>query len=355
VTVFERRFPRPGTSPGWLGEPGEDASASQIRVLRYGRGECEELETESVEQAFSMLDAEHVTWIDVVGLGDLKVLHTLEHDLGIHPLVLEDLVNVGQRPKFEAQEEYLFLILRLQHRVEALRAEQVGILVGPHWVVTVQQVEEDCFDVVRERIRSGAPRISVGGADYLAYALVDAIVDHFYPLLESYGERIEELEEELNRQATPETLQRIHQLKKDLMIMRRAAWPQREVVLAFERLESPLLRSETVIFLRDCYDHALQIIDLVDNYREHAADLKDLYMSTVSHRMNEIMKILTITATVFIPLTFVAGIYGMNFDPAASPFNMPELRWRWGYPGALLVMLAVAGGMLFFFRRKKWL
>ncbi|MDX1383013.1 MAG: magnesium/cobalt transporter CorA [Thermoanaerobaculia bacterium] len=356
MALFGHRYNRPGSAPGLVPSASRETTArAKLHLLDYDPDKLAEREVECVEDAFVHLDDGTVTWLDIVGIGDVETIEKLGEHLGIHTLVLEDLVNLGQRPKLEEYDNVLFIVLRLIHEGHAFEAEQISLLVGPSWVITLQEREGDCFSGVRDRIRQGRTRIRGSGSDYLAYALVDAVVDHFFPLLESYGERIEAIEDEIAAEPGQDTLARIHATKKELLVLRRAAWPQRDVVDRLERLESELVTAETRVFVRDCYDHAVQIMDIVDNYRDFAGDLADFYLSNLSHRTNEVMKVLTIMASIFIPLTFIAGIYGMNFNPDASPLNMPELNWRWGYPGALAAMVLLGVAMVVYFRVKRWL
>ncbi len=272
---------------------------------------------------------------------------------GFHPLALEDVLNVPQRPKVERYPNHLLIVLReIQYPMEP---EQFSLLLADRLVVTFQERPGDPFDPVRDRIRQGKGRIRSLGADYLAYALCDAVIDAFFPSLEKLGDMVEELEERVMAHPVPETLREIRETKRKLLEVRRAVWPARDAMNELVREEMPLIHSETKVFLRDCYDHSIQVMDMVETYREMAGSLVDEYLSAVSNRMNETMKVLTMMATIFIPLSFIAGLYGMNFDHQASPFNMPELYWRYGYPFVLFVMGVTAGGMVYYFRKKKWL
>jgi len=295
-------------------------------------------------------DARGVTWIDVTGLHDVELVAALGRHFGLHPLALEDVVNTGQRPKVEDYEGYLFLILRHFHDQEGeLLPEQISLFAMPGVVLTFQEVPGDAFEPVRERLRRGSGRVRSRGSDYLTYALIDALVDRFFPLLEDLGERIEDLEEELIHDPSSHSLDHIYRLRRDLLQLRRTSWPKRELINSLHRGDSHLVSDETRLFLRDCYDHAVEVMEIIETYRELAAGMLDVYLSSVSQRMNEVMKVLTIMATLFIPLTFIAGVYGMNFK------YMPELAWRWGYPASLGLMAVVAIGLLYYFRRKDWL
>ena len=350
------RHVTPGASPGALIAPKhKEIERPRLHVVCYGPDGCDEREVESLAQALPLIRHRQVTWIDVVGVQDVKLLEQLGQHFGLHPLALEDVMNVGQRPKLEEHEDHLFVIMRLLHLGTVLRVEQFSLFMTRDVVITLQEYEGDPFDGIRERIRSGSGRIRKSGADYLAYTLVDALEDSLYPVLETYGEWIEEIEEELLRDPAPQMLETIQRIKRDLLWVRRAAWPHREVISALERSDSKLIHPETKTYLRDAYEHSVQIMDVVETFRDLAGGLMDLYLSTLSHRMNEVMKVLTIMASIFIPLTFIAGIYGMNFDHDSSPMNMPELHWAWGYPVALGTMVVIGFGMVLYFRRKGWL
>lgn len=354
------RTVQPGGAPGQLIVPtGLDGEPVRFRVMCYREDTLEEAEVPTIEEALAFVDREQeaagVTWIDVVGIRDVDMLRKLGRRFQLHPLALEDVLNVGQRPKVEFFDDHIFLILRQLHFDEMLQVEQVSLFFTDRVVVTLQEWAGDPFEGVRQRIRSAAGRVRSSGADYLAYSLVDALVDSLYPVLEKYGEWIEALEDHILHSPDGDMLEKVHQIKRDLLWMRRTAWPHRELVQALERHESPLISDGVRIYIRDCYDHCVQIMDVVDTFRDLAGGLTDLYLSSASQQMNEVMKVLTIMASIFIPLTFIAGIYGMNFDSEASPWNMPELHWIWGYPVALGVMALIGLGMFFFFKRKKWL
>ncbi|MDX1631224.1 MAG: magnesium/cobalt transporter CorA [Thermoanaerobaculia bacterium] len=344
------RAKRPGTAPGTLEPPPERrVEEVAIQVMDFGAETLDEKTVEGVEELLPYRDSDSVTWIHVVGLHDVELLRGLGEAFGLHPLALEDVLHTVQRPKLDVYEDHLFLVLkRLEVREEELQSDQVSLFLTRGCVLTFHETKGDDFDAVRERIRKGN-RIRSSGADYLAYALVDALVDAFFPILERFGERIEALEDELIEEPTEETLERIHGIRRDLLTLRRSVWPQREVLTAFERQEPPLVRESTRVYLRDCYDHAVQILDLTETYRDLATGMLDVYLSRVSNRMNEVMKVLTVMASLFIPLTFIAGVYGMNFQ------HMPELGLEWGYPAVWGLMIAVAAGLLWFFKRKGWL
>ncbi|MFB0505704.1 MAG: magnesium/cobalt transporter CorA [Thermodesulfobacteriota bacterium] len=342
-----------GLPPGALVHIGErKTEKSKITIIDYDEKDFQEKEVQKVEECFPFKDKPTVTWINIDGLQEVEIVGKIGAHFGIHPLILEDILHTGQRPKAEDLGEYLFIVLKMLYqdeRGDEMLGEQVSLLLGPNYVISFQEREGDVFSPIRERIRNSKGRMRKAGTDYLAYALVDAIVDHYFVILEELGEKIESLEEELLKNPTPETLQVIHTLKTNLIFLRKSVWPLREVINNLERGESPLITDPTGIYLRDVYDHTIQVIDTIETYRDMVSGMLDIYLSSLRNRMNEVMKVLTIIATIFIPLTFIAGIYGMNFK------FMPELEWHWGYPVALIVMLIVVGFMVMYFRRKKWL
>lgn len=354
--TYRKRHHPPGTRPGTLTAHAERKVENvEITVVDYTKAKAEEHHFSKIEEAFPFIDKKSVTWIDIVGLHDVSVLEKLGERCHLHPLALEDVLNTGQRPKLEDYEDYHFIVLKLVHLERDVDSEQISFFLSKNFVITLREERSDIFKPVQERIAQDKGRIRDLGTDYLAYALLDTLIDHFFPILEEYGERLDDLEDQVVENADRETLGRIHAAKRELLQLRRSAWPQREVINGLERIESDLISKETRFFLRDCYDHTIQIMDVIETYRDIAGGLLDVYLSSLSNKMNEVMKFLTITATIFIPLTFIAGVYGMNFNPQASPWNMPELSWKWGYPGALGLMAVVAIAMYFFFRHKGWL
>ncbi len=355
----QRRRPprraRPGTAPGQLTPPPE-ARPPAVSVLAYGPEGCEEFAGADPQRLRAVLASRPVVWVNVDGVGDPDVVAGLGGLFGLHRLALEDVVHVHQRPKVEHYADHLYIVLRVPDRESGeLESEQISLFLGRNYVLTFQERTGDCWDPIRERVRAGKGRIAAAGADYLAYALVDAAVDSNFPVLEALGEQLESLEDEIVARPRRGTINALHRARRDLITLRRGIWPLREMLGALSRDPDPLVADETRVYLRDCHDHTVQIIDLLETYREIASGLLDVYLSSISNRMNEIMKVLTVISTIFIPLSFIAGVWGMNFDPGASPLNMPELRWRWGYPAALAVMAATAGGLLIWFRRRGWL
>ena len=282
----------------------------------------------------------------------MDIIEKIGNHFNIHPLILEDIVNTGQRPKMEDFIDYIFIVLKMLYYDEKeneTKAEQVSLILRSNFVISFQESEGDVFDTIRERIRSDRGRIRRMGADYLAYALIDAIVDNYFIILEKLGEKIEDIEDELVINPAPATLQAIHDLKREMIFLRKSVWPLREVISRLERWESPLINKSLDIYLRDVYEHTIQVIDSIETFRDMLSGLLDIYLSSISNRMNEIMKVLTIIATIAIPLTVITGIYGMNFQ------SMPELQWWWSYPIVLLVMLTLGILMIIYFRRKKWM
>lgn len=345
----------PGATPGLI-VPDPESPRPVIRVMAYSEMQLVEREITALSQLEEFLHNWSIVWIDVAGLGDAGLIEKLGQQFNLHRLALEDVVNVHQRSKVEQYHDHLYIVVReAELSGSRIVSDQVSLFLGPKWVVTFQERSGDSFDPVRERIRHNRGRIRSAGADYLTYSLIDAVVDSYFPALEHYGEQLDALEEEVIARGTSDTVRKIHDVRGDLLLMRRTIWPHRDMLAALTRDEHPLIRPETRIYLRDCYDHTIQIIDLVEADRDLCADLRDFYLSTISNRLNEVMKVLTIIATIFIPLSFVAGVYGMNFDTSASPWNMPELRWAYGYPAVLAWMALMAAGMLYYFWRKGWL
>jgi len=351
-----KRHHVPGTSPGTLAFPAEAGAPGRMTVITYSAEAFTERTVASLAEVPFPTPSGQQTWLRIVGHSP-AALGALTERFGVHPLVVEDVVNVEQRAKVEEFDRYLFIVLDVLRATAdgAMREEQVSLLLFEDLLISVQQGESDLFKLVEERLRTGRGKMRGLAVDYLAYALLDAAVDHFFPTLERVGERVDEIEDELLARPDRRSFERLHETKRDLLRLRRATWPLREAVAKLERSEGGLVREGTHVWLRDVYDHAVQIIDIVETSRETTSELVDLYLSSVSNRMNEIMKVLTIIATIFIPLTFIVGVYGMNFNTQAGPLSMPELNWRWGYPAAWAVMLAVAAAMVWMFRRRRWL
>jgi len=343
-----------GVAPGTLVHVGEPSGeAITINLIDYDPENLHEelLATDGVKRCCQLKASPTVSWINVNGIHEIGHIETLGNCFDLHPLVLEGILNTDHRPKLEDYDDYLFLVLKMlfYDRDSGIRTEQVSLVLGPNYVLSFQEKVGDVFDGVRERLRSGKGRIRKQGADYLAYALLDAIVDSYFAILETIGDEIEEMEQELVTDPSPQTLNRIHHFKHEMILLRKSVWPLRELISGLQRGESELIGETTAVFLRDVYDHTIQVVDTVETFRDIIAGMLDLYLSSISNRMNEVMKVLTIIATIFIPLTFLTGVYGMNFE------YMPGLKWHWAYFALWGVMLAIGAGMMIFFRRKKWL
>ncbi len=350
---FKKRSNTAGLPPGTLVHVGErKAEKVKITIIDYDEAQFQEREAKTIEECFPFRDKPTVTWINIDGMHQVDIIEKIGNHFNLHPLILEDILNTGQRPKMEDFDDYVFVVLKMLYIDEKegeIRAEQVSLILGTNVVISFQEREGDVFNPIRERIRNAKGRIRKMGADYLAYALLDAIVDGYFIILENFGEMIESMEEELVSKPVPRTLQIIHDLKREMIFLRKSVWPLREVVSGLERGESSLINESTKIYLRDVYDHTIQVIDSVETFRDMVSGMLDIYLSSVSNRMNEVMKVLTIFASIFIPLTFMAGIYGMNFE------YMPELKWRLSYPILLLVMAVAGISMLGYFRKRGWL
>jgi len=351
--VIKKSSDMAGLPPGTLIHIGEKRNKKpRITIFDYDEKAFEEKEVKTVEEAFPYRDKQTVTWINIDGIHDLELIRKVGEHFHLHPLVLEDIVNTAQRPKFEDFTDHMFLVFKMFYQLGdkgKIKEEQVSLILGSNFVISFQESEGDVFNSIRDRIRTSKGRIRKMKADYLAYSLVDSVVDGYFLVLEKLGENTEALEEEVMLNPSTETSQRIHHLKRKMISLRKSIWPLREIISSMQRGESKLIYKSTMIYLRDIYDHTIQIIDSIETFRDVLSGMLDIYLSSISNRMNEVMKVLTIIATIFIPLTFIAGIYGMNFD------FMPELNWKWGYFACLLVMSVVAFSMLMFFKRKKWL
>jgi magnesium transporter len=354
--VWQKSYSPLGALPGTLKPPPSAQSDVQITAIHYTAEHYTEEQVTDLEVYLQAVPHEGILWLNVDGLGDVQVLEILGQHFDLHPLSLEDVLNIPQRPKLEDYETYQFLVIRIPGlRETAGETEQMSLFLGPSYVLTFQERPSEVFEPVRHRLRQGRGKIRRGGADYLAYALLDAAIDGFFPFLEALGEQLESLEDAVLDTPERQTLESIYAMRRTLMHLRRALWPVREAVNAFARTDTALVTDETRFFLSDCYDHVLQVLDVLEHYREFSGSLMETYLSSQSNHLNEVMKVLTVIATIFIPLTFVAGLYGMNFNPEASVWNMPELNWHWGYPFSLLLMVTITGLLLAFFRRKGWL
>ncbi len=330
----------------------------KITIFDYDENNFIEKETFGAEDCIPFKEKATVTWINVDGVHRIDILEKLTSSYNIHHLVLEDILNINQRAKAEDFGEYIFIAVKMltfNDGVDEVVDEQVSMILGKNFLISFQEEKQgDVFDGIRQRIRAGKGRIRKMGADYLAYALLDAIVDSYFSILEKIGEKVEALEETVVSNPSPHVLQTINKLKRTLIFLRKSVWPLREVVHGLTQFESGMLSDNALVYYRDIYDHVIQVVDTIEAFRDTVSGMLDIYLSSLSHRLNEVMKVLTIIATIFMPLTFIAGIYGMNFHWQGSRFNMPELNWKFGYFFALSIMASVALGMVLYFKKKKW-
>jgi magnesium transporter len=351
MKLMQKRSRKKGLSPGTLIHIGEKRTeAVAVTLFNYSVTHCDEHPIHDVNELRPPSD-ETVTWVDVDGVHKTDVLEAFGKHFGLHPLLLEDIANTDQRPKLDDYDTYLFLVMKMLTASDRgdILVEQISFVLGRNYVLSFQENGTDVFLSVRNRLRVGKGRLRHNGSDYLVYALIDAVVDQYFEVLEMLGERIESMQERLMADPRPETLKDIHALKRQLLFVRRAVWPLREAINNLSRSECPFLHEPTKVFFRDVYDHVVQIVDTIETLREMVSASLDIYLSSVSYRLNSVMRVLTVITTIFMPLSFIAGIYGMNFE------YMPELKWPWGYPMALGIMGLVAATMLLGFRWKKWL
>jgi len=350
---LKRSAKKVGLPPGTLVYVGEKkVEPPKITVIDYDETTLNEKDADNIEECLPFKDSPTITWINIDGIHQVKLIEKLGECFVLHPLLLEDVMHTGQRPKMDEFEDHLFIVLKMLYFDEegdGIRSEQVSLIVGSNFVISFQEQEGDVFSPVRERIRRGKGRIRKKGPDYLAYSLIDGVVDHYFTILEKLGEDIESLQEELVTRPNPETLQTIQWLKKEMIFLRKSVWPLREVVSGLARGESALIKEDTHLYLRDVYDHTIQVVDTIETYRDMLSGMLDIYLSSLSNRMNEVMKVLTIIATIFIPMSFLAGVYGMNFK------YMPELDYRYAYPLFWVVIISAFISMIVFFKRRKWL
>lgn len=350
---FKRRSKKVGLPPGTLVFLGErKVEELKITVINYDETQYSEKEVKNVEECFPYKEDPRITWINVDGVHQVEIIDKLGEHFVLHPLLLEDVVNTGQRPKIEEYEDHVFIVLKMFHFDQAndeITVEQVSLILGANFVITFQEKEGDVFNPIRERLKKARGRIRGKGADYLAYALIDAIVDSYFTILEEFGGNIESLQEELITAPRMENLQVLQRLKRDMLSFRKSVWPLREVINGLVKGEPKLIKEDINVYLRDVYDHTIQVMDTIESFREMLSAMLDIYLSSVGNKMNEVMKVLTIIATIFIPMTFMAGVYGMNFK------YMPELAWRWSYPLFWLLIIIILLIMIALFRRRKWL
>jgi magnesium transporter len=351
--TFKRKQSNVGLAPGTLVHVGEKkAEKVVIRAWIYNNEKLIEKKLESVEECQALKGQPGMNlWINVDGLDQIGIIEKLGSYFGVHPLTLEDVLNTGQRPKMEDYDSYIYAVLKMmildEERKEII-IDQVSIIFGSNYILSFQEREGDVFNPIRDRLKNPSSRLRKNGVDLLAYSLMDAVVDNYFLILEHVGEEIEELEEELIVDPMPETLKAIQKHKRDMITLRRSVWPLRELINSLQRTESELINETTKVYLRDVYDHTIQVIDSIEAFRDILSSMIDVYLSSLSNRMNDVMKVLTVIATIFIPLTFIAGVYGMNFD------YMPELRWRWGYPAVVLGMALLGISMFLYFKKRRW-
>lgn len=350
---------KPGSAPGTVLHIGKrHLDEIKITVHDYDDDHLQEIDIDQIQKVQPYLDGPSRTWIKVCGLHDVEKLKSIWNFFELHPLIQEDIVNTSQRPKVEIYENCIFFVLRMLNYSEeeqSLQAEQISIVLGRNYVMSFQETDHDYFKPILDRLSVESSRIRTNKTDYLTYALIDAVVDHYFSIIEHIADEIESIEDKLLENPEDQLLREIHKLRREVIFFRKSIWPLRDAINSTIRDESKFIAESTKIYLRDVYDHMIQVIDNIENYRDMIIGLHDMYMSNISNRMNEIMKVLTIIATIFIPLTFIAGIYGMNFNTEISPYNLPELNWYWGYPAAMAVMLGIAIAMVFYFKRKDWL
>lgn len=358
VRFFHKSSKSSGAIPGELIHVGrKNTERVSIDVIDYSIEDFRERKIGDYRELFKYKTNQNVTWININGIHDTKLIQEVGRIFNLHPLILEDIVNTTQRPKYEDFEDYIFVVLKMLHyddHKKNLDSEQVSLIVGGNFVISFQERKGDVFEDVRERIRKNKGRIRKKSSDYLIHSLIDAVVDDYFLVLEKIGDNTEAVEKNLLSDSTPETLQVIQNLKKQIVFLRKTVWPLREVVMRLEKTEFCLIGRDTAVFFRDVYDHTIQIIENIETLRDVTSGMTDLYLSSVNNKMSEVMKTLTIIATIFIPLTFIAGIYGMNFNTEISRFNMPELNWKYGYIFILTVMVFIFLMMFIYFKKKKW-
>jgi len=353
---ISKLMPRMAThtgSPGTVNYVGRKREAPvKMQVMEYHDDDFSEKEIKNISELLPLKNSPMVTWLNVTGVHDTSLIESIGEAFGIHSLVQEDIANTTQRPKLEEYDGYLFVVVKmtyLDHDSGEIVIEQISLIIGQNYILSFQEREEDVLNGLRQRIRTGKGRIRKLGSDYLLYAILDSIIDFYFTVLEHLGDRIEDLEETLLKKADQTLLNDIYRLKQGLIFLRKSIWPMREVISSLQHAEHKLITKQVGVFLRDAYDHTIQVIETVETFRDMASGMQDLYLSTISNKMNEVMKVLTIFAAIFIPLTFLAGVYGMNFH------NIPELSWTWGYPAWWGLVVVLGGGMLIYFKRKKWM
>jgi magnesium transporter len=356
MAFFSKRYHPPGTPPGTLTEaPAAAAAPLRMRLIDYSADEITIRDDVEVADCVSYLQRDSVTWVHVQGQPTEVALHSLAESFSLHSLALEDVLNTGQRPKIEPFDDQLFIIMSLPFmETDLVEVRQVSMFLSNTFLVSFCEGDFTPFESIGERLQDKGSRLRSRGSDFLLYTLLDVVIDQGFPVLENFGLQMEDLEEQILRTSDSGTLEKIHIIKRELILMRRMLWPQREVINQLLRDGHELIRNDTLIYLRDCYDHTVQVMDLLETYRDMSGSMLDIFLSSISNRMNDVMRVLTMIATIFIPLTFIVGVYGMNFDPHAGPWNMPELESPYGYPLVWLIMIVIAVLMLIYFRRRRW-
>jgi magnesium transporter len=351
--TIKKRSEKSGLPPGTLLHIGDKKmEKTRITLIDYDESCFLEKEVKLVEESFPFKDKPTVTWINIEGIHEIEIIEKIGKYFGVHPLILEDILNTEKRPKMEDFENYIYVTLKILKQIEnsdKILSEQVSLIIGTNFVISLLESKDDIFNPIKDRIRSGKGHIRKMKSDFLAYSLIDAIVDNYFVIMEKFGEKIEVMEEELVKNPSPGTLKLLHDTQRELILLRKSVWPLREVVNNMLRGGSALIHESTLIYLRDVYDHTIEIIDMIEGLRDMVSRMFDIYLSSISNKLNEIMKVLTIIATIFIPLTFIAGVYGMNFE------YMPELKWRWGYPLIWVIMISVGLFMMNYFRKNRWI
>lgn len=356
MAFFEKRYHPPGTAPGTLTEvQGDHTSPLQIRLIDFDKNQVSLRENIEASECRAYLENETITWIHVQGNPTKVALKELGKSFSLHSLVLEDILNTGQRPKIEYFDDQIFVIMNLPSvENDSVNIQQTCFFLGKDYLISFCVGDFTPFEPIVKRLQDQGSRMRSHGADFLLYSLLDVVIDQGFPLLENFSFQLEELEEQVIESVGKDALRKIHTIKRELILIRRMLWPQREVINQLQRGDHKLIHTDTLIYLRDCYDHTIQIIDLLESYRDMTVSMLDIYLSNVSLKMNEVMRVLTVISTIFIPLTFIVGVYGMNFDRSAGPWSMPELGWSFGYPLIWVIMLVLVVGMLAFFKRRGW-
>lgn len=350
---LKKRSSKTGLPPGSLVYIGDKVPrGTRIRVIDYNEEKYEQKEIQDITNIRKYKNTDTVTWINFDGVHNPELIEAIGKEFDLHPLVMEDILNTDQRAKIDDYDDYLYFVARMFYNIrgiDEIQSEQLSIIIGKGFILSFQETEGDMFDILRDRLKQNKGRVRKLGSDYLGYCLLDLMVDNYFSIIEKIGEDLELIEDELTGEPSPNTLQKIHNIKQRMIFLRKSVWPLREAISKFHRIENNLIGDETKVYLRDIYDHTIQVIDAIESYRDTTSSMIDIYLSSISYKMNEIMKVLTIISTIFIPLTFIAGVYGTNFQ------FFPEITWRYGYLFMWSVMVVVALFMLYYFRKKKWI